>query len=209
MLRGRSIANGQRAIPSEYSFSDDELAFLAYANMLLGVQNNNSRLVQAARTGLARSWDVVAHERAGIWHTVALAALMKTGGIPPAPPGVGRPRDPAAAVADTLWNLRTWPLEWVEWANDNSHRLDLVYQTDEGNQNQGDPRDAPLLATPLPDNERSQFRWNQPAFGAGDSSPRIAEGQLAGGKSVEFDTGAWVLPYWMARHYGIIAPPPR
>ena len=61
----------------------------------------------------------------------------------------------------------------------------------------------------MPDNERSQFRWNQPAFGAGDSSPRIAEGQLAGGKSVEFDTGAWVLPYWMARHYGIIAPPPR
>jgi hypothetical protein len=76
------------------------------------------------------------------------------------------------------WNLRTWPLEWVQWANDNSHRLDVVYQKDQGGQNQGDPRDPPLLRTPLPNNERNQFRWNGPAYGAGDRSAGIDRGQL-------------------------------
>ena len=81
--------------------------------------------------------------------------------IPAAPRGIGRARDPTLAVADTLWNLRTWPLEWIEWANDNSHRLDLFNQRDQGNRNQGDARNPPLLTTPLPDNERKQFRWNE------------------------------------------------
>lgn len=115
-------------------------------------------------------------------NTMAIAALMKTGGIPEAPRGIGRSRDPgthycatqqrrsvtdklslfvaadlgrlrvttAMAVQDTLWNLRTWPLEWVEWATNNTHRLDIYFQKDSHS------RDSGLLTTPLPNNERNQ-----------------------------------------------------
>lgn len=78
----RSIANGQQVIPLEYSFSDDQLAFLGYGNLLLGARSSNSSasLVEVARKGVARSWDAVAHERAAIWNIMALASLMQTGG---------------------------------------------------------------------------------------------------------------------------------
>lgn len=56
----------------------------------------------------------------------------------------------ATAVQDTLWNLRTWPLEWVEWATNNTHRLDIYFQKDSHS------RDRGLLTTPLPNNERNQ-----------------------------------------------------
>lgn len=147
-----AIANGQIAVPESYNFSDDELDFLAFWNLLMGAVDNNSTVVQVARRGIARSWDIIAKERAGFWNTMALAALMKTGGIPAAPRGIGRTRDPAAAVQDTLWNLRTWPLEWVEWATNNTHRLDVYYQKDSHS------RDHGLLVTPLPNNERNQVR---------------------------------------------------
>ena len=115
-----AIANGQITVPEDYNFSDDELDFLAYFNLLMGATEamKNSSLIEAARAGIARSWDQIAPERAGIWNVMALACLMKTGGIPPAPLGIGRSRDPAKAVADTLWNLRT-----CESSNGPPHRL--------------------------------------------------------------------------------------
>jgi hypothetical protein len=206
-----AIANGQITVPESYNFSDDQLDFLAYWNLLMGITNSTmvpdgggvsvARLIETARKGLARSWDVIAHERAGLWNTMALAALMRTGGIPAAPSGIGRRRDPAAAVRDTLWNLRTWPLEWVDWATNNTHRLDIYMQKDTHS------RDKDLLTTPLPNNERNQFRWNGPAYGLGSTSAGIGAGAIGAGQ--EYDTGAWVLPYWMARHYGIITAPPK
>ena len=195
-----AIANGQIVVPDSYNFSDDELDFLAYWNLLMGAMDNNSTVVKVARKGIARSWDVISKERAGIWNTMALAALMKTGGIPDAPRGIGRSRDPATAVNDTLWNLRTWPLEWVEWATNNTHRLDIYFQKDSHG------RDKGLLTTPLPNNERHQLRWNGPAYSLG-STGDVTKGALGGG--VEVDTGAWVCPYWMARYYGIISAPPQ
>jgi hypothetical protein len=113
-----AVANAQRLIPAERSFSDDELDFLAYWNLLIATADRNSSLVRAARRGIARSWDAVAGERAGLWDTMALAALMRTGGIPAAPRGLGRARDPAVAVADTLWSppSRFGPSRTVLWA---------------------------------------------------------------------------------------------
>lgn len=30
-----------------------------------------------------------------------------------------------SVIEDIVWNLRTWPLELVEWTTNNSHRLDI------------------------------------------------------------------------------------
>ena len=52
-----------------------------------------------------------------------------------------------------------------------------------------------LQLTVVPANERSQFRWTGNPF------------DLTGGSGLqEFDTGPWMLPYWMARFYGLIIP---
>ena len=80
----------------------------------------------------------------------------------------------------------TGPLEWVEWAVNNTHRLDIYYQKDSHSRDQG------LLTTPLPNNERNQFRWNGPAFGIGSNSAGIGKGSIGGGQ--EFDPGCWVAP---------------
>ena len=45
----------------------------------------------------------------------------------------------------------------------------------------------------LPGNERTQMMWNGDPY------------DLTGGNGMaEDDAGAWLLPYWMARHYGLI-----
>ena len=56
-----AIANGQITVPEDYNFSDDELDFLAYFNLLMGATEamKNSSLIEAARAGIARSWDQV------------------------------------------------------------------------------------------------------------------------------------------------------
>lgn len=71
----------------------------------------------------------------------------------------------------------------------NSHRLDISVDP-EPNRDYLYGRET---LTVLPANERSQFRWN--------SNPYDMDGGGAGGS--EFDAGAWLLPYWMARFYGL------
>ena len=47
--------------------------------------------------------------------------------------------------------------------------------------------------TAVPANERSQGQWNTDPY------------DLTGGSGYsEYDAGAWLLPYWLARYYGLI-----
>jgi len=46
----------------------------------------------------------------------------------------------------------------------------------------------------LPANERSQFRWNHNPFTLDDG----ADGM------VEYDPGAWLVAYWMARFHNVL-----
>jgi hypothetical protein len=97
-----------------------------------------------------------------------------------------------ALAGGIAWNLRTWPVELVDWPAKNSHRLDVTL----------DP-DAVGRATPgneglavLPANERAQCRWNADPY------------DLDGGSGMdECDPGAFLLQYWLARWAGVIAPP--
>lgn len=34
-------------------------------------------------------------------------------------------------IEDVVWNLRTWPLELVEWETKNSHRLDIQFNPEQ------------------------------------------------------------------------------
>ena len=39
-------------------------------------------------------------------------------------------RDPSL-IEDLVWNLRTWPLELIEWETLNSHRLDITFNPEQ------------------------------------------------------------------------------
>ena len=99
----------------------------------------------------------------------------------------------AASVAqDIAWNLRTWPVEGVNWPVQNSNRQDIFFRP---GQNRAFRSHTDSVRV-LPANERAQPRWN--------GNPH----QLDGGNGMsETGSGAWLLPYWMARYHGILAAP--
>eukprot|EP01012_Entosiphon_sulcatum_P001335 TRINITY_DN10252_c0_g1_i1.p1 TRINITY_DN10252_c0_g1~~TRINITY_DN10252_c0_g1_i1.p1 ORF type:complete len:773 (-),score=92.28 TRINITY_DN10252_c0_g1_i1:8-2326(-) len=92
-------------------------------------------------------------------------------------------------LTGALWTLQDWPLEMVGWPTDNRHRLDVALDPDQD-------REGSLVSTNLlPYAERTFDRWNTNPF------------ELSGGSGTgEPDPAVWLLPYWMARYYGMIAP---
>jgi hypothetical protein len=95
-----------------------------------------------------------------------------------------------AAVPEAVAALRAQPLDLIRWTVDNSAREDLrAVRTPELEQLQTDRL--------LPPDERGTPRT--------DENPRrLVQGD---GGSTESDGVFWLLPYWMGRHYGLIAPP--
>lgn len=112
------------------------------------------------------------------------------------PNGLPRPAlisgsEAAAVAADVLWNLRTWSVELVDWPTQNSHRQDLA--RDPNADRFGIQGDATVV---LPMYEREQGRWN--------ADPFSMDG---GGGMGEADPGVWLMPYWMARFWGVLGAP--
>ena len=168
--------------PIDDNFSDDELSFLPILTLLM--TNASSSPVDPAivEKALTRTFSIVRSERSSLWSSIYL---------------VGRhpdDKDFASIQNDILWNLRTWPLEHVNWPLSNQGREDLVYEggvTRFGKTHS----DTSHTRSPLPANERSQYRWN--------ADPWDVSGNGGDGMT-EIDPGAFLLPYWMARYYGVL-----
>ncbi len=91
---------------------------------------------------------------------------------------------------DCVEFLRNTPLDLIEWTVDNTRREDIrLVRYPEAEPFQTDPL--------LPASERGIIRW--------DNNPYAAV-QGADGK-MESSGVFWLLPYWMGRYYGFIAPP--
>ena len=58
----------------------------------------------------------------------------------------------------------------------------------------GSGGEATHMRPPLPADERRQLRWNSNPWDVRDGGSGTSEG----------DPGAWLLPYWMGRYYGLI-----
>lgn len=93
---------------------------------------------------------------------------------------------------DLYRNLRTWPWELVDWPVANSQRMD-VWLDKRANRNMAYGQEGLRV---LPANERTQLRWNSDVY------------DLDGGSGLqEGDPGAWLLPYWAARYFGLLGGP--
>ena len=139
--------------------------------------------------GLHRAWRLALRaERPDLWSAMWMSLLWSTHFDNGATAGAAGNAPPTDVVDGMLWNMRTWPLELVDWPFDNAHRLDV-------RQRIGLTRfGRPQLERVLPANERWQDRWN--------GNPYVLNG--GGSGMTQSDPGAWLLPYWMGRFYGLI-----
>lgn len=98
----------------------------------------------------------------------------------------GQPTDAAPHLA----YLRDVPLDLVNWSMDNTHREDisLVPLPNVSRRN---------TSRLLPPSERGIVQWDGNVYQANEG----------GGGHEECEPHFWLLPYWMGRHHGLIAPP--
>lgn len=86
--------------------------------------------------------------------------------------------------------LRDVPLDMIRWTVDNRHRADTrLVQAPQSNTIETERR--------IPESERAVTKWDGNHFQAIDGDDGRAEGAPT----------YWLMPYWMGRHYGYIAPP--
>eukprot|EP01094_Clydonella_sp_ATCC50884_P027693 TRINITY_DN8068_c0_g1_i1.p1 TRINITY_DN8068_c0_g1~~TRINITY_DN8068_c0_g1_i1.p1 ORF type:complete len:130 (+),score=19.27 TRINITY_DN8068_c0_g1_i1:49-438(+) len=88
-----------------------------------------------------------------------------------------------ALLYDTIFTLRTWPIELIDWPVDNNARMDIAvspYPTRNGGEQ---------TEKVLPYDEISYFRWNGNPF---DLTPK-------GSGESEYDPGAFLFGYWLGR----------
>lgn len=174
--------------PAEVNYSDEELAYLAFAPLLDPLPRSQATSGAAARGAeddpavaaryratLQRFWERTRDEDNPLWAIIAAAAL---------PPG----QVDLHAAREALERI---PMDTVEGTVRNSGRADITLR----------PRKnrfgRPQSTRALPPNERAVMKWNGDPF------------ELDGGDGgLSEDEGAFfLLPYWMARYYGLIGPP--
>ncbi|HEV2424772.1 MAG TPA: hypothetical protein VGZ29_08090 [Terriglobia bacterium] len=169
--------------PGEVNYSDEELAYLAFAPLLDPLPRSPSNRGTGAeddpapaaryRATLRRFWRRTHDENNPLWAVIAAAAL----------PGEVDLR----AARESLERI---PMDTVEWTVRNSDRADITPRT------RSNRFGRPQSTRALPANERQVMKWNGDPFelDGGD-----------GGRS-EDDGAFFLLPYWMARYYGLIGP---
>jgi hypothetical protein len=93
---------------------------------------------------------------------------------------------------ETIWYLKEFPLDMIEWQVINSHRKDIVPVSPNFR--------VQTITQVLPPDERPELKHNRNLF----KLDRLSNGQseLSAGDS-------FLLPYWMGRYLGIISAPSR
>jgi hypothetical protein len=174
---GLNLVNQKITFPRDDNFSDDELAFLPYF-LYFYTSKLSSRpwsplkeqMMEYVTLSLKKTWHSVGREKSSLWTAIYAYALNLV--------------NDTELTEALVWNLRTWPLELVEWNTTNSHRLDINFNPEQDRNFRSNSQSQRVL----PANERTQLKWNDNPFTL-DS----------GGSDSEMDPGAWLLPYWMAR----------
>lgn len=168
--------------------SDDEMAFMAFYNLL--AYEPDEALRDRYRLAFYRAWQLelpeqnpffnlcyavfgIGHEYTDPWSTMSLA------------PDEGW-------LEESLETLRRFPLDRFNWAHANADRLDLVRVPGNGI----DVRDRFMRVDGrvIPVDERHFSHWNH--------NPWLPD---TGGDGRTLSCGsAYLLPYWMARHHGFL-----
>jgi len=168
---------------SAVNHSDDELAFLAYHQLLLYERDPKLRKIYLA--SLRRSWQIERPEHSPFFNYIYASGLQASQWTKPQQRPPEAFVDPAQYDRDACiaW-FRDVPADTIGWRIENSKRRDLG----ELSQNRGQ---QPYSRMVLPASERRVMKWNGDPY------------ELDGGSSGrERDDGTFILlPYWMGRYH--------
>ncbi len=161
------------SLSEEWNHSDDEMYFLAYHSLY--AYAFDAGLKTKFREAIRDHWDIERPERDGLWNLCYAATGAKTFDLP-----------------ETVWYLKEFPLDMVEWQVKNSHRKDLTFV----------PANFRGQTTTevLPPDERPELKHNRNQFKLDRNENGVSE--LSAGDS-------FLLPYWMGRYLGVISGPKK
>ncbi|GAB3218587.1 hypothetical protein J0A67_03060 [Algoriphagus aestuariicola] len=162
--------NWSKMLSQEWNHSDDEMYFLAYWGLYPYALNDTLREVY--REAIKDHWEFERPEKNALWNF----CYAMTGAED-------------FDLEESVWHLKEFPLDMIEYKTENSHRKDIVH--------------VPVnfwgqkTSEVLPPDERPELKHNKNLFTL-DGPDRKSE--LSAG-----DT--FLLPYWMGRYLGVISAP--
>jgi hypothetical protein len=183
----KNCLNGKIDNPDEDNHSDNELLFQAYHILFYALQRlpesdaarpEVQRMVEALQPALHRFWSIVQGEKSPMWMGIY-------GGTCSQPVT-------AQEVSDSVWTLRHWAIDFIQWEIDNTNRWDVTASPFHAR----DHEDEALMRQIRPPSERSSHKWNTDPFvwtadnGMAEEMPSI-----------------WAYPYWLMRYNGLISAP--
>ncbi|GAB2778266.1 hypothetical protein GCM10027275_22020 [Rhabdobacter roseus] len=160
-----------KELSAEWNHSDDEMYFLAY--WCLYPYAFTPELKQKYLAAIREHWDLERPEKNGLWNLCYAMTGAREFDLP-----------------ETVWHLREFPLDMIEWQVMNSHRQD-VEKVPANFRGQ-------TLREVLPPDERPELKHNRNLF----KLDRPANGQ-----STLSPGDTFLLPYWMGRYLGAISAP--
>ena len=161
-----------RMLSAGWNHSDDEMYFLAY--WALYPYAFHDTLKEHYREAIRDHWEWERPEKNALWNF----CYAMTGAA-------------EFDLAESVWHLKEFPLDMIQFAVQNSHRKDIErIKPDFWGQ---------TTAEVLPPDERPELKHNRNLFqlDAGDRHSELSAG----------DT--FLLPYWMGRFLGVISEPVR
>ena len=159
-----------RMLSEEWNHSDDEMYFLAYWQLFPYAFNDSLKTQFVA--AIKDHWEAVRPEKNPLWNFCYAITGAKE-----------------IDLDESIWTLKEWPLDMIEFEAKNSHRKDLQYL---------EPNFWGHTTTEvLPPDERPEIKHNRSVFklDTGDRNSELSAG----------DT--FLLPYWMGRYLGFISAP--
>lgn len=151
-----------------WNHSDDEMYFLAY--WCLYPYAFDAKLKEQYRTAIQQHWELERPEKNGLWNLCYRMTGAKD-----------------FDFDETIWYLKEFPLDMIEWQVSNSHRKDIEMVAPNFR--------GQTTKEVLPPDERPELKHNRNLFKLDRESNGTSE--LSAGDS-------FLLPYWMGRFLGVI-----
>lgn len=158
-------------LSKSWNHSDDEMYFLAY--WCLFPYAFDADLKAKYRVAIKEHWEAERPEKNSLWNLCY--AMTGAGDFD---------------LDESVWHLKEFPLDMIEWKVMNSHRSDIKPLTPNFREQ--------TTAEVLPPDERPELKHNRNLFKLDRESNGASE--LSAGDS-------FLLPYWMGRYLGVISAP--
>ena len=202
-----NLINQKMIATCDNNFSDDELAYLSYFNLIYAfytivssthiseaqkarAQETIDHLLPYMQTGLELSHKYKIMEKTPFYNFIYCYAsqqvnLTGKSTLKKSFPGIF---NCDSLSKDSVWYLRRWPLDLVDWPQFNSDRLDVQLNAP-ASQCQDKLQSLQLI----PPDERSSKRWNSGIYDVDDGNGMNA-----------MDPSSFLISYWGMRYFDLV-----